>query len=455
MMKRKTNLFYTEGPDSKFLTFSNYTEVLTGSYLSVNSKLFPDNFLCLSITNLNSKTKPLFIKYLVDYYENKLAVLRDFNIMNDETIEYDIYPLAYLFEAILKVVKPIYSETEDEEQSIIGYELNVDEETNKLICNNDNFNQQNISNLITYIGQITEEDYYGTYTDIICNINCDEYNEGELEFDTPDLSEITHIASVQNSNNYTKEKLYGWNDGSDFLFGDYENESPIYDEGNTYIFNSNLARLIYKRIDEKSSNYNKTLKFNIIIPLFSMVNTEMNDNYINRTKSNDNLEQYIELNDNNKHCFDVPLGIWLYADEETDTFIELKKDMNLNLYPSWSLLISTQFKPFPYSTYPKQNETSNNPNSNSIGHSYATFSEVLSRMNVVLEKFNKLSIDLNEVNNRIDALEDKINTMKTIENVERIEEKMTNLSSSVNNSMKEFKNEIRAYLNNIKWSSMG
>lgn len=156
MMKRKTNLFYTEGPDSKFLTFSNYTEVLTGSYLSVNSKLFPDNFLCLSITNLNSKTKPLFIKYLVDYYENKLAVLRDFNIMNDETIEYDIYPLAYLFEAILKVVKPIYSETEDEEQSIIGYELNVDEETNKLICNNDNFNQQNISNLITYIGQITE-----------------------------------------------------------------------------------------------------------------------------------------------------------------------------------------------------------------------------------------------------------------------------------------------------------
>ena len=53
-MKRKTNLFYTNGPDSKFITFSNYTESLTGNFLSTDTKLFPDKFLCLKIYNINS-----------------------------------------------------------------------------------------------------------------------------------------------------------------------------------------------------------------------------------------------------------------------------------------------------------------------------------------------------------------------------------------------------------------
>ena len=44
-MKRKTNLFYVDGPDSKFITFSNYTEALTGNFLSTDTKLFPDKFL--------------------------------------------------------------------------------------------------------------------------------------------------------------------------------------------------------------------------------------------------------------------------------------------------------------------------------------------------------------------------------------------------------------------------
>ena len=73
-MKRKTNLFYTDGPDSKFLTFSNYTELLTGNFLSTNTKIYPSRFLCLNIQDLD---KNGFIKdYLIGYYENKLAFLR-------------------------------------------------------------------------------------------------------------------------------------------------------------------------------------------------------------------------------------------------------------------------------------------------------------------------------------------------------------------------------------------
>ena len=109
-MKRKTNLFYTSGPDSKFLTFSNYTEALTGNFLSVNTKLFPDRFLCLQINGLNSTTKEGFIKYLVAYYENKLAALRDNILENNNTIEYNIHPLSYLLEALLKVTEYIDGE---------------------------------------------------------------------------------------------------------------------------------------------------------------------------------------------------------------------------------------------------------------------------------------------------------------------------------------------------------
>ena len=61
-MKRKTNLFYNEGPDSKFLTFSNYTESLTGNFLSTDTKLYPSMFLCLYIPSLtNDANKKEFI----------------------------------------------------------------------------------------------------------------------------------------------------------------------------------------------------------------------------------------------------------------------------------------------------------------------------------------------------------------------------------------------------------
>ena len=53
-MKRSTNLFYTVGSDTNFITFSNYGESLTGNFLSVNTKLFPSHFLCLDIPELDN-----------------------------------------------------------------------------------------------------------------------------------------------------------------------------------------------------------------------------------------------------------------------------------------------------------------------------------------------------------------------------------------------------------------
>ena len=102
-MKRKTNLFYIEGPDSKFITFSNYTESLTGNFLSTDTKLYPSRFLCLYIEGLTNDNKSSLIKYLSEYYESKLAVLRDNLESKDIKVEHNIYPLPYLLEALYSI----------------------------------------------------------------------------------------------------------------------------------------------------------------------------------------------------------------------------------------------------------------------------------------------------------------------------------------------------------------
>ena len=180
-MKRKTNLFYVDGPDSKFITFSNYTEALTGNFLSTNTKLFPDKFLCLKINNLYAATKPAFIKYLAAYYENKLAALRDYSIEKDVNQELEILPLAYLLEAILNVCDCDevngFTFNMSKTSSFTLYDLEENLILTKLV-NNLNIAKHNGHKLITYIGNITEQDYNGTYTDTICCVNPNEYYEG-------------------------------------------------------------------------------------------------------------------------------------------------------------------------------------------------------------------------------------------------------------------------------------
>ena len=81
-MKRKTNLFYLTGDDSKFITFSNYGESMTGNFLATDWKLFPSKFICMYIKflDVNADTdsytyeerKEKLIKYLASYYEKDI-----------------------------------------------------------------------------------------------------------------------------------------------------------------------------------------------------------------------------------------------------------------------------------------------------------------------------------------------------------------------------------------------
>lgn len=193
-MKRKTNLFYTTGPDSKFITFSNYTESLTGNFLSTDTKIFPSRFIALYIKGLNKNTKASLIKYLADYYESKLAVLRDHFDYNKSDIEKRVPPLNYLLEALLRI-KEI---NENEVVATHSVAANVIKDDNETSSSNES-NLISDSNVIKfkYISDITEQDYNGTFTDTICNIDLrkfayissieltDDFNDNVVQFDKP------------------------------------------------------------------------------------------------------------------------------------------------------------------------------------------------------------------------------------------------------------------------------
>ena len=143
-MKRKTNLFYTSGTDSNFVTFSNYTEGMTGNFLATNVKLFPSKFLCINIPKLTKDNRQDFLHQLAAYYENKVAFLRDKCLEQNINIETRIKPLGYLLDFIY------------------NYDPDFD---------------------ISFVGQVTEQDYNGTFADTICIIDASEYMDVKLHRD--------------------------------------------------------------------------------------------------------------------------------------------------------------------------------------------------------------------------------------------------------------------------------
>jgi hypothetical protein len=323
-MKRKTNLFYNTGQDSKFVTFSNYTEALTGNFLSTNTKLFPSVFLCLNVPKLNTNNEDVkrdfIINTLISRYENKLATLRD-NIS-----ETNILPLNYLLEYLYK-----YDNT----------------------------------TTIEYIGNITEQDYLGAYTDTICTIDTELFQNAKV-----------FINENINPNNIEGEdKLYGWWEGDTYLGPSiYKNINPIFDSSNSYTYNSGLIIEL-----NKPSKDIKKIKFNVLIPLFTFVNIK------DKFEFADLEEEYLQTTYNRN----VPLGMWFAND-----YIELVSD---NLYgQSWSLAIGSQFKPLP-----TEQQLHSDITKTSNAEAFQTFAQILTRQNQLIDVVKK-SISTIEIQNQID-----------------------------------------------------
>ena len=332
-MKRKTNLFYNSGPDSKFLTFSNYTEALTGNFLSTNTKLFPSTFLCLNIPSLNKDNKQAFINNsLIRYYENKLANLRD-RVNEDE-----LFPLSYLIETIMK----------------------FDSNTS-----------------ITYIGNISEQDYLGSYTDTICIIDT-QYLQSAI---------ITPIDNEEVDIREADSTLYGWYDTIDddeIYTGPsvYETFTPVFDTESPQYQLTPKYNVEYNIPDVAPSN----IVFNVLIPLFTFVNISEGIDINNQDESI--LTSNFKTN--------VPLGIWF-----ADGNVNLKVDKTYG--QSWSLAIGSQFKPLP--TSPEvRSDVYKDPNTDA----FKTFAQVLVRQNELLDTLEKQNIIIFNLTERLAEVEDRL-----------------------------------------------
>lgn len=341
-MKRKTNLFYNSGPDSKFLTFSNYTEALTGNFLSTNTKLFPSTFICLNIPTLTKDNKEAFIKnFLIARYENKLATLRD------KSGEENIFPLSYLLDYIKKY---------------------------------------DSSSSISYIGNITEQDYLGSYTDTICIIDTQYLQSASIIEHTP-----TSPSSIVG-----EENLYGWYNGTEYTGPSvYNNLQPVFDTEDTKYIVDNIYTIEY---DRELESIPTSIKFNVLIPLFTFVN-------INPSTSEVVLNTETELNSN--FNTNVPLGIWF-----ADKTIELDTD---NTYgQSWSLAIGSQFKPLPTSSKVRS-DVYKDPNTDA----FKTFAQVLVRQNELLDMIEQKSYIESKYNELLDEYTGVLSRLDSIENILR------------------------------------
>ena len=406
-MRRKTNLFYTDGPDSKFLTFSNYTELLTGNFLSTDTKIYPSRFLCLSIPSLNINNKTEFIEtYLIGYYENKLAFLRDYCVENDNKPEEYLSPLSYLLDTISKY------------------------------CKDKNFNYD-----ITYFGDISEQDYNGTYTDTICIVDFAKYYKATIGSSSDQHENaITSIEYKYKDENEIIPGLYGWvnkntetqtweNKLNGTQFG---NLNPMFDDGEYLINSYNTLNLVNVNMNPNVSEEKNTIKFNIIIPLFDVTN--INYKTYEEDIVNDSDFEIDLYQSYNKY---VPLGIW-FADKE----IILEKDINTGYSQTWSLLISSQFKPFPY-THEDVNVTDNLNNA----ISFPTFAMVLAQQNEMIEAFNKTNQIIGEYHQKLNSMQSTINNLSSI-NVDKLQKKIIDIETQFN----QLKNDVYKTLQEIKSS---
>ena len=276
-MKRKTNLFYTTGPDSKFITFSNYTESLTGNFLSTDTKIFPSRFIALYVKGLNKDTKAALIKYLADYYESKLAALRDHFDYNKSDIEKSVPPLNYLLEALLRIkeIKPneVVATHSIANNSYVNF-VDNEAETSKLVS---------YSNVIKfkYISDITEQDYNGTFTDTICNI---------------DLRKFAYISSIELTDDFDNNvvqfdkpnTLYGWDSN---IPEEYANEKTIPDS----IQGIDLDRYMKSYVDDTDAE-EKRIEYKINTDLSNVIN--IHDEMITDDKSlADIIDEYMASNE--------------------------------------------------------------------------------------------------------------------------------------------------------------
>lgn len=407
---RKTNLLYSTyiGEENSFLTFSNYTEAMTGNHLSVNTKMFPSTFLCAYI-NVTPDNIGSFINTIVGKYENKLAFLRDtFTKDSNISAEDNIYPLEYLINTLKDF---------DNEFSI------------------------------NYVGQVTEQDYNGTFCDTMCIISTED--NGGKAIPNP-VDGAKKIVDYNNSYDY----LYGWSSydesNKEYIYNGpsiYSDVKPLFDDKKNHIYVSSYEhdKLIFTP-DTKA----KSIEFNCIIPLFDIVNVDPKSNESNITESSNtepsDTEPPKQLNsievDLTSSTCNVPMGIWFSQGFKK---ITLQRDETSGFWPSWSLVLSSQFKPFPKSPH-LQSDTQNVSSTDAFG----TFAQILVEQARLTDEHTDIAVNVQALSNRISDVESKINNISTNMSLDALQNKIDQIDTKLA-SLTESLEKVNSLISSITW----
>ena len=522
-MKRKTNLFYIgQTQDNNFLSLSNYSESLTGNLLSTDNKIFPTSFICLYIPKLNEiisedeyrksypngeswdslselkkkkisfeYNKNLFIKhYMVAYYENKMATLRDWCIANNINQERRLLPLNYLLECISDYC---------------------------LTSHNDDLN-----NYLVYYGEVTEQDYNGTYTDTICVVDPTNIIKPSIEGNNnnskqallPD--ESTDYLHGWSAKVPQYDKDYDFNKDGRITISLYKNDDNIIlsnalkdwinvqdkyqfvnndlsDDLNEYVRLCNkdkvqvnetmLKKIIdlakyteeyhgpeaYREVNPKYDGTTETainnikvpyyditsyykllklskiedmqsLKFNIVIPLYDIVDC----NYISDDKKINEAETEISLKydetSSESMVQHIPLGIWFSGANP----VELEMDPESKCGTTWSLSIANQFKPFPVSDKMPSEITND-----SKKDAFMTFARLLTMQTELVTKISDIMGDIKNISNRLTNVESAIGSVLTTYNLDTFRGEMNSFKEETNAKIEELSQRIKDL--DLKW----
>lgn len=427
---RKTNLLYSTyiGEENSFLTFSNYTEAMTGNHLSVNTKMFPSTFLCAYI-NVSDENIGSFINTIVGKYENKLAFLRDtFTKDSNISAEDNIYPLEYLINTLKDF---------DNEFSI------------------------------NYVGQVTEQDYNGTFCDTMCIISTED-NGGNATLNDVTVSDVTVTKKTVDYNN-SYDYLYGWSSydatKNSYIYNGpsiYSDVKPLFDDNDNNANNSYMYVSSYKydKLIFTPDTNAKSIEFNCIIPLFDIVNvdpksnesnitepsnTEPSDTKLSDTESSDTepskLPNIIEVDLTSSTC-NVPMGIWF---SQKFKKITLQRDETSGFWPSWSLVLSSQFKPFPKSPH-LQSDTQNISSTDAFG----TFAQILVEQARLTDEHTDIAVNVQALSNRISAVESKINNISTNMSLDALQNKIDQIDTKLT-SLTESLEKVNSLISSITW----
>lgn len=388
-IRRKTNLFNIYKDNKfcapQFVTFSNYAESMTGNSLSVNTKMFPSGFICLDIPKLSNdneeyaNTKSFYKDCLVAHYENKMAFLRDYVTDIDtknHTLD-ELKPLDYLLRSI---------------------------------------KQFDSTSNIVHIGDIVEQNYNGIYSDMLLTINVPDYKY------TYNINSVDIIKSPVNYHTYvgeTNNNLYGWykvekeDDNISYIYNGpntFNDTNIILDDENYYYIGNK-----YDKINIVKTNGTEPLKFNVIIPLFNIYNideTVSNSNNGITSNKDNNIDLSICDNDNY-----IPYGIWFSG---TNNYVTLNRNTNIDNYeiiqPSWSLVLSSQFSAFPYSSKYSTNAISNNTTDKSFEKTdtkyidvyHNTFASILTEQSNLIDLLYKQNKEIADIRKELDILKSRI-----------------------------------------------